>query len=213
MENISENLISLEEAKAALKCMRLSGLDEEEALESLDELVERVRKVTTANLVENIIKTKLTAVQRECMEKYLYENKNTAQIARECGVSQGCVYRTVERAKEIIKELMTCVVEYQHDLIGVEVEPITREALKICAAKNSNSTSLSEELRNCRIVQALSPECLARALKISTKELDEIENGRRVPSVQTVMRYTALYNLKIKMTFKNGRGTYEWERA
>lgn len=214
MENVSERLISLEEAKTALKCMRLGGLDEEEALECLDDVCERVRRVTTAALVEDIIENKLSGVQREYIKKYWYEQKNTAQIARESGVSQAGVYRTIERANEIIKELMTPVLSYQKNLLLTEVKPVEFEdALEICSAKNSFTESFCEMLRNLRVAQAIKPETLARALKISQKELEEIESGFRIPSAVTVMRYSALFGMKITMTFINGRGNYKWEKA
>ena len=55
MKSISDEVISIEEARAALRCMRLCSFDEEEALESIDRLVGRIRKVGTAKLVEEII--------------------------------------------------------------------------------------------------------------------------------------------------------------
>lgn len=213
MENISERMISIEEARAALRCMRLGGLNEEEALESLDEVTDRIRKVTTAKLVENIIEEKLSAVQREYFKKYWYEQKNTAQIARECGVSQAGVYRAIERANETIKELMTPLIRYQQNLMTADVIPVTQEALEICSAGKCVSSSLCETLCNLRVEKGISPECLAKALKISTKELNEIESGMRVPSIVTAMRYSVLFNMELKMTFVNGKGVYEWKRA
>ena len=214
MENVSERLISLEEAKTALKCMRLGGLNEEEAVESLDSVCERVRKVTTAKLVEDIIENRLSAVQRDYIKKYWYEQKNTAQIARECGVSQAGVYRTIERANEIIRELMTSVISYQKDLIQTEVEPvILEESLEMCSARLGFTSSFCEMLRNLRAAQAIGIETLARALKISRRELEEIESGYRVPSAVTAMRYSALFGLEINMTFTNGRGKYQWKKV
>lgn len=213
MENISERMISLEEAKTALKCMRLSSLSEEEALESLEDVVERVRRVTTANLVTNIINEKLSEVQRDYIKKYWYEQKNTMQIARECGVSQAGVYRTIERANEIIKELMTPVIQYQKDLMTAEVVPLVQEAMETAASRESFTSSFCEELRNLRVSQGINEKSLSKALKISLKELEEIENGMRVPSITTAMRYSAIFNMEIKMTFVNGKGEYEWKKA
>ena len=213
MENVSERIISLEEARTALKCMRLGGLDPEEALESLEETVERIRRVTTAKLVEKIIEEKLSAVQRDYIKKYWYEQKNTAQIARECGVSQAGVYRTIERANEVIKELMTPLIMYQKDLSEVDVVPVIREALEISAAKNGNTASFCDALRSFRMERGIAPEVLAKALKISPDELNEIENGMRLPSLTTAIRYSVLFNIRIEMTFINGKGEYKWKKA
>lgn len=209
---MSEKMISLGEAKTALRCMRLGGLDEEEALECIDEVAERVRKVTMSELVEGIIEEKLSDIQREYIKKYWYEQKNTAQIARECGVSQASVYRAIERANEIIKDLMSPVVKYAEDSVEADVITVTQEAMEICTARKRITESFCEALRNIRVGYAIKPETLARALKISIRELEEIESGRRVPSIVTAMRYSAIFEMEIKMTFVNGKGVYEWKK-
>lgn len=214
MNDFSEKLISLEEARAALKAMRLCGLNEDEALECIDEVAERVRKVTCVTLVEDIIESKLSAVQRDYIKKFWYEQKNTAQIAREYGVTQAGVYRTIERANEIIKDLMSSVLSYQNNLKLSEVKPLAIEGImEVSSASKSFTASFCEALRNQRVSRAIAPETLARALKISRKELEDIENGYQIPSAVTVMRYTALFEMEIKMTFINGRGSYEWQKA
>ncbi|MCQ2485120.1 MAG: helix-turn-helix domain-containing protein [Clostridia bacterium] len=213
MEETSEKMISLSEAKAALRCMRLGGFNEEEALDCLDETVRRVRTVTTSALVEDIIRDNLSEVQRDYIRKYWYEQKNTSEIARECGVSQASVYRTIERANEIIKDLMTPVMKYRENVKNVGILPLVQEAVEISAAMNSMTESLCENLRNVRIANALSVERLARALKISAGELEEIESGRKVPSIVTAMRYSAIFGLDITMNFVNGRGYYKCQKA
>lgn len=214
MNDFSEKLISMEEARAALKAMRLGGLNEDEALECIDEVAERVRKVTCVTLVEDIIESKLSAVQRDYIKKFWYEQKNTAQIAREYGVTQAGVYRTIERANEIIKDLMSSVLSYQNNLKLSEVKPLAIEGImEVSSASKSFTASFCEALRNQRVSRAIAPETLARALKISRKELEDIENGYQIPSAVTVMRYTALFEMEIKMTFINGRGSYEWQKA
>ena len=213
MEEASERMISLSEAKVALRCMRLGGLNEEEALECLDEVIDRVRGVTAAGLVEDIIEENLTEVQRDYIRKYWYEQKNTSQIARECGVSQASVYRTIERANEIIKELMTPVMKYRENLKNADVVPLVQQAMEISAAGKRIPSSFCEMLRNLRVANAVTQETLARALKITLSELNEIENGHRVPSIVTAMRYTAIFGLEITMNFVNGRGIYEWKKV
>lgn len=210
---MNERMISVDEARTALRCMRLSALSEDEALETLDEVVDRVRKVTLSKLVESIIEEKLSGIQQDYIKKYWYEQKSTAQIARESGVSQAGVYRMIERANVIIKELMTPVIRYTEAVSDVDVVPLTEEALEICSARKRMTESFCEELRNLRVGVAITPEALARALKISTKELEEIESGRRVPSIVTAMRYSAIFEMEIRMTFVNGRGIYEWKKA
>ena len=213
MEESSEKMISLDEAKTALRCMIRGGLNEEEALDCLEETVDRVRGVTTATIVEDIIGENLTDIQRDYIRKYWYEQKSTLQIARECGVSQASVYRTIERANETIKELMTPVMKYRENIRNAEVIPLAREATEISAARKRIPASFCEMLGNLRTAQAISAESMARALKITVNELNEIESGRRVPSVVTAMRYSAIFGIEITMKFVNGRGIYEWKKA
>lgn len=210
---MNERMLTFEEAKTALRCMRLGGLSEDEALDTIEEVADRVRKVSISKLVESIIEEKLSDIQRDYIKKYWYEQKSTAQIARECGVSQASVYKTIERAHIIIKELMTPVMKYAENVLDADVITLTEEAMEICSARKALTDSFCESLRNIRIANAVSPEALARALKISIRELEEIESGRRVPSIITAMRYSTIFGMEITMTFVNGRGIYEWEKA
>lgn len=209
MNNISEKMISIEEAKTALRCMRLGGLDEIQALETLDELAMRVRKLTTAKIVESIIENNLTQTQAEAFKRYWYDGENTAQIARELNVSQPNVYKTLMRANETIKSSMSALIQYQNDLADVKIVPIhIDEALEILSAQKRGSKSLGEALRNLRVSYAITPQNLASNLKISQKELTDIENGLKIPSAVIASRYTALFNVEIIMEFVNGRGRY-----
>ena len=67
MKSISDNIISIEEAQTALKCMQKSSLSAKEALETVDEYIERVRAVSMASLTDYIIENRLTPVQREAI--------------------------------------------------------------------------------------------------------------------------------------------------
>ena len=213
MNNISEKIISLEEAKTALRCMRLGGLSEEEALESLDEFVFRLRELTTAKIVEKIIENELTPIQKRVMKLYLYDGMNTSQIGKALGVSQPNAYQTLMRANEGIVRLMTPLVEYQNDIAKAELVPMqVNRALEICAAKNGNTNSFCAELRNLRVSYAISEQRLSANLKISVRELSEIESGKKLPSLTTAIRYSALFNAEIEMRFKNGKGDYSCKR-
>lgn len=213
MNNISEKVISVEEAKTALRCMRLGGLSEEEALESLDEFAFRLRDITTSRLVEKIIENELTPIQSRVLRLYLYEGLNSAQIGRLLGVSQANAYQTLSRANETIIRLMTPLIEYQNDISNAELVPVqVGKLLEICAARNGNTDSFCEKLRNLRTAYAISEQRMASNLKISRRELEEIESGKRLPSFTATMRYSALFGIEIDMKFVNGRGVYTCKR-
>lgn len=213
MNTFSEKIISVEEARTALRCMRLGDLSEDEALECLDEFVFRVRNITTAKIVEEIIEKELTPLQTEVMKMYLYDNMGVAQIGRVLGLSQAAVSKIVVRANNTIVKLMTPLIKYQSDVSDAEIVPIKiGKLLDICSARNGNAASFGEELKNLRIAYDIGAEQLSSNLKISKWDLTAIESGRKIPSITTAMRYSALFDAEIEMKFKNGRGFYSCKR-
>lgn len=213
MNTFSEKIISVEEARTALRCMKLGDLSEDEALECLDEFVFRVRNVTTAKIVEEIIEKELTPLQTEVMKMYLYDNMGVAQIGRVLGLSQAATSKIVVRANNTIVKLMTPLIKYQSDISDAQLVPVkVGKLLDICAARNGNAASFCEELRNLRIAYDIGAEQLSSNLKISKWDLAAIEEGRKIPSITTAMRYSALFDVEIEMKFKNGRGFYSCKR-
>lgn len=214
MKNISDEVISVEEARAALRCMRLCSFDETEALESVESLVHRIRKVGTARLVEEIIEKKLSETQKHFVKEFWFNEKNTAQIARENGVSQANVYRTISRANETIKEFITPLVMYHNDLVITEIEPLYfNEIMNITSVSERKEISLSEQLKYIRLSNAVTSEQLAKAVCITVGELEKIENGKKLPSLEILERYSRIFNVEINLKFINGKGRYEWKKA
>ncbi len=214
MKNISDEVISVEEARAALRCMRLCSFDETEALESVESLVHRIRKVGTARLVEEIIEKKLSETQKHFVKEFWFNEKNTAQIARENGVSQANVYRTISRANETIKEFITPLVMYHNDLVITEIEPLYfNEIMNITSVSERKGISLSEQLKYIRLSNAVTSEQLAKAVCITVGELEKIENGKKLPSLEILERYSRIFNVEINLKFINGKGRYEWKKA
>lgn len=210
MNNISNKVISIEEARAALRNMRLSGLSETEALETVDELALRIRTLTDAKLVEHLIETELPENQANIIRHYWYLGQNTMQIAREFDTSQSHIYRTLTRANNTIKKLMSPVIQYHNDIISAEIVPLHFcDVMDTLSAQKQRTESFHGALRNLRVSYAITPEQLARNLKISLKELADIESGRKIPTTVTASRYTALFDATITMDFHNGRGNYE----
>lgn len=206
-------MISVEEAKTALRCMKLGDLSEEEALECLEDFAFEIRNVTTAKLVEEIIENDLTPLQTEVMKMYLYENMGVVRIGRIIGLSQAAVSKIILRANNTIVKLLTPLIKYQNDISEAVIVPVqVNRLLEICAAKNGSTDSFCENLRNLRVAFDISKERLSTNLKISKGELEAIESGRKIPSITTAMRYSALFDVEIVMKFKNGRGFYSCKR-
>lgn len=213
MKSISDKVISVEEAKAALRCMRLCGFDETEALESIDSLVERIRKIGMSELVDDIIETRLSETQRIFVQEYWFSGKSTAQIARERGVSQANVYRTISRASETITELLTPLVRYYRDLPDVQVAPLfLEEIMGICSARRNKGENIGAQLKSIRMSNAVTPEQTARAMCITVKKLESIENGKAEPTLELLERYSAVFGVHFNFEIVNGRRKYEWKK-
>lgn len=209
MNGVSEKMISVEEAKAALRCMRLSGLDEEEALESMDDFVFRIRDITMAGIVEDIIKNEITPAQYRVMKLYLYDGMTPTEIGRSLGISQSTAYNTIARVNSLIARLLSPLIKYLDNLNDVTVTPLLIGKLyDICASRKSEERNFCTKLKNLRLSYAISEESLAKNLRISQRELYDIESGRKIPSLTVVMRYSALFEVEINMNFKNGKGVY-----
>lgn len=209
MNGNDEKMISVEEAKTALRCMQLSGLSIEDALDSLEDCAFRVRNLTTSKIIERLIETELTEPQRKVIKMYFYDRMNTVQIGRKLKMSQASAYQTIERASSILVKLLTPLIEYQNDIVEVEAIPVKVSGLlRICAAQNSNAEDFATQLLNLRLAYDVSEKRLASNLKISERELADIESGKRIPSVTTAMRYSALFDTEINMNFKNGKGVF-----
>lgn len=214
MKNISDKVVSVEEARAALRCMRLCSFDEGEALESIESLIHRIRRVGTARLVEEVIENRLSETQRRFIKEYWYENKNTAQIARENGVSQANVYRTIARANEAIKDFITPLVMYHSDLTDVRLQPLyLEEIMRISSASKKKGECIADQLKNIRLSNGVKPEQLAKAVCITLKELEMIESGRKKPTVDLILKYSKVFGIEISLKFEKGKGRYEWKEV
>lgn len=214
MKTFSENVLSVDEAKTALRCMRLGDFSEEEALDCLDDLVLRIRNVTMAGIVEEIIENELTPMQTKVMKLFLYEDMGVVEIGRAIGLSQAAVSKLILRANKTIERLMTPLIKYQSDIADAEFIPIKLGRLtEICAARNANTSIFCEALKNLRIAYDIGTKQMASNLKISEWELASIEKGNKLISATMAMRYSALFDVEIVMKFKNGRGFYSCERA
>ncbi len=212
MKGISDEVISVEEAKAALRCMRLGGFNESEALESIDSLVGRIRKLGTAKLVDDIIETDLSENQRIFVQEYWFSGKSTAQIARERGMSQANVYRTLTRANETITELLTPLVRYHRDLPDVQVAPLFfAEIMGVCSARRNKGENIGEQLKSIRLSRAATPEQTARALCITEKQLGKIEGSVAEPTLELLEKYSAVFSVRFNFEFVNGRRKCEWK--
>ncbi|MBQ7548532.1 MAG: transcriptional regulator [Clostridia bacterium] len=214
MNDPQETMISLDEARTALRCMRLSGLSEEEELEDIDDFTQRLRNVTAAGLVGYIIENRLSDTQRLFLKERWFSRKNTAQIAREHGVSQPNVYQTIARAENTVRDYMTPVIMYSRNILDPSIVPINYALLKrIRCAGEPFGGSMCEIIRDIRLSNAVGEEQFCTAVGISRKELEVIEKGKKMPTIPALLACSAVFGAEIRIKLTEGKGDYKWKKA
>ena len=213
MKSISDNLISVEEARLALKCMQKCSLSADEALETVDEYIERIRAVSMASLTDYIIENRLTPVQRAAIKCYWFDTQSAEECAEEFGISPRAVYGAKTKAMQVIKEYLEPLVMYFTNLDSQALTPIfAAQALRMLKAQKSVGEKISKTLENIRVSHSLSSEKCALALGISEDELIKTEQGKRAPSIADIKKYSSIFNIKITMDFEKGDASLIWEK-
>lgn len=211
MNSITENLISLEEANYALNCMKKHLFTPDEAIETLDEYVNRVRNINLSWLTDYIIETKLSSVQREIIRKIFFESKSAAECSRETGLSLRGVYSAKARGMETIGEYIEPVIMYFRNLQDKEITPLfVAEALKTSKAQKKRAGDPGEALKNLRTANCVDTDVLARALKTDEKRILSGERGKRSFTVEEIEKYSRLFGVKITVEFNQGKVSATW---
>lgn len=212
MNSITDELISLEEARFALDCMRRHGFSTEEALESIDSLVERKRTVTVAYLVNYLIANRLTQMQSDVIRLCCLEDISAAEAAERLGVSVRCIYSAKAKGKEILKEYLEVLIMYFKDLETSEMSPLfLDEALDVLRAQERDKGDIAILLKDLRLSKAISLEQCAKFLKIGEKKLFETEQGKRSPTISEIEKYSRLTGAEITIKISKGNGEITWK--
>lgn len=211
MNSITDELISLEEAKFALDCIRRHGFSTEEALESVDNIVSRKRTVTMAYLVDYLIKNRLTRIQAEVIRLCCLEDISAAEAAARLGTSVRCIYSAKAKAKEILKDYLEILVMYFKDLETSEMAPLfLDEALDVLKAQKRDKGNIAVLLKDLRLSHAIGIEQCAKFLNISEKKLSDTEQGKRSPTISEMQKYSRLTGAEIIIKISKGNGEITW---
>ena len=211
MNSITDELISLEEARFALNCIRRHGFSTEEALESIDKLVCSKRTVTMAYLVDYLIKNRLTHMQAEVIRLCCLEDISAAEAATRLGMSVRCIYAAKTKAKEILKDYLEVLVMYFKDLETSEMSPLyLDEALDVLKAQKRDKGNIAVLLKDLRLSHAIEAEQCAKFLNISEKKLSDTEQGKRSPTVSEIEKYSRLTGAEIIIKISKGNGEITW---
>ncbi len=212
MNSITDNLISIEEANFALRCMKEHLFTPQEAMDSIETVVNRVRNIDMAHLVNHIIDTKLSAVQRHVVRRCCLEGVSVSQCAGELGLSQRAVYAAKNKGVEIIEEYLEPLVMYFRNLSGREVVPLfAANSLKILASQLHKQGEAETILKNIRTAYDVSTQDIAKMSGVREKDILSAEKGSRPVSVDEIENYSRIFGVNITLEFDKGKVTAIWK--
>lgn len=214
MKSITDKLISLEEANFALKCMRDYLFTPSEALESIEDVVNRVRNIDMAHLTSYIIETRLSSVQRLVIKRCCIDSISVNECAEELGISVRSVYAARTRGLETIKEYLEPLVMYFRNLPGRETVPLfASNSLKILASEAGTQGETGKIIRNIRSAHDMSVEDTAKVTGVRERDILSAEKGIRPLSVDEIENYSRIFGVNIILTFEKGKVTAEWKKT
>lgn len=212
MNSITDNLISVEEANFALRCMREYLFTPQEALDSIETVVNRVRNIDMAHLTNHIIDTKLSAVQRHVIRRCCLEGVSVSQCAGELGLSLRAVYSARARGLEIIEEYLEPLVMYFRNLPGRDTVPLfAANSLKILAGQSHRQGTANSIIKNIRTAYGISTQDIAKMSGVREKDILSSEKGSRPISVDEIENYSRIFGVNITLEFKKGKVTAIWK--
>ncbi|MBQ7595662.1 MAG: hypothetical protein IJU45_03240, partial [Clostridia bacterium] len=200
----------LEEARFALKMMEKCSLNSQEAIESIVGYVERIRKIRLAELVEYIINTKLTPMQKSIIEDFWFKGIAPEKTARRLGVSLSAVYSAKTKAQLIIRDYLEPLVMYLKDISDCDTAPVTEMCLKMLRAKKESDNRIGDSLKNIRLCGAVEAALLSKALGISETELNTIENGNKEITTALLEKYSRIFKINIYLQCSDGEWRLKW---
>ncbi len=213
MNTITDKMISLEEARFALNNIVKNSFSVEESLETLDSYVERVRLVNMAWLVNHIIETKLTDIQKYVIKSILFEMKGADECAEGLGVSLRAVYSAKKKALEIIEGYIEPILMYFENLTEIkDVSLFALSALNVLSAQKSKGKANDNVLLKIRLYHGADLPLTAKLTGYSEKEILQFESGVKEITVNALERYSKGFKLKIVYDSDPITGGLKWTK-
>lgn len=191
--------------------MRQCDLSPEEAMETVESYVERVRRLSLSDLTNYIIENKLSQVQRQVIRDYWFSGIPPAQTAERLHLSLSAVYAARSKAQRIIREYLEPLMMYFQDLPRREELPPVETYLAILRAKKQKAAKANETLKNIRISHAVTLQALAGALGISEAALQKIEQGRQDITLHLLQKYNEIFHISISLEYGVENGGITWK--
>lgn len=211
MNTITDNSILLEEARLALTEMRKYGFDAYESLEDIDSYVNRIRTVCISDLLNYVIETRLTEVQRETLKDYWFNDITPDETAKRLKISLRSVYSSRTKAQEIIKDYLEPLIMYFRNMPSSDVMPaVISESRSVLKARKAPTQNFDGALENIRLTFGADSALAASALGIKEKELIKKEKEKCEPTLSELKKYSRTFGTKIILEFDNGNGEIKW---
>lgn len=211
MNTITDNSILLDEARLALREMRNLGFDPEESLEGIDSYVNRVRTICVSELIDNIIETKLTEMQKRIIKDFWFNDVTPEDIIKSLNISRRTFYSSKAKAQDIIKDYLEPLITYFRNLPSSAVMPaVINESFTVLKANKASAKNIDSALKNIRLTFGAETALAASALGIKEEELIKKENSKKEPTLSELKKYSKAFGTKIILEFDNGNGEIKW---
>lgn len=211
MNTITDNSILLDEARLALREMRKMGYTPDESLEGIGSYVNRVRAICVSELIDNVIETRLSELQKRIIRDYWFNDIAPDDIAESLNISRRTFYSSKARAQDVIKDYLEPLITYFRNLPSSDVMPaVLDESFAMLKARKASAENLDSALKNIRLTFGAETGLAASALGIEEEELIKKENSKREPKLSDFKKYSKAFSTKIILEFDNGNGEIKW---
>lgn len=213
MNSITDNMISLEEARYALQCMKNLSFSVEESLETIDGYIDRVRDVNMAWLTNYVIDTRLSEMQRSVIRRCCFDEISVADCAEELGVSLRAVYSAKAKAMDIIGGYLEPLVMYFRNLSDKEKVPLfVNRSMEILSAQKAAEGKVGNIMKNIRVSQGADISIASKMTGVSEKEIHALEKGMKQPTIEELKKYSQAFGVKITLEIDKGNGELKWKK-
>ena len=162
----------------------------------------RKRDVDLALLLEKAIQNELTKTERETVYAHWFDSETVTQIANRKKVNVSAVKRTLSRAEEKLRRVLSYVVSYQHNIFDESLIPLAiGKARVIAAARNATGGNSGNRITRLRQSQNISVKTMAEILGISEIRFLQLENGE-VPDLEELSRIARFFDVSENFILK-----------
>ncbi len=161
--------------------------------EEIDEYTLRKRKAELYALVRRVIKNELDESQQKFVRLYWYEGKTLGEISEIMGLDKSTLSRKEKKINSIIYDKLKYAMEYRY---GKAFNETTRLVIKShCpACCPFDAQSISQRLRNLRLIQSLTESDIATASGIAKSRIELIEKEGGKATADEIARLAKLYD-------------------